>query len=172
MVINRQSFDGTYYNMAMYAQRRNDKPILLFIAGMMIFFCLLATEHTTMRPYWFQFARLNSVIYSRPCFDFFWVILFISSYCPFAFVGSLPLEECFPVVDVLAFSARRIQSIFFMLVFIKFRRLFCVLAFRTFLCYGWFRHGFFLIKKLCSEPFRPQYLCGSSYYNDSVVGVK
>ncbi len=38
------------------------------------------------------------------------------------------------------------------------------LAMRTSFCFNWFRHGFFLIKKLCFEPLEGRSLCGSFYY--------
>ena len=47
------------------------------------------------------------------------------------------------------------------------------LAFRALFCLNWFRHFFFLNKKLCLEPFGSYILpCGSLYYNNSFGGVK
>ena len=59
--------------------------------------------------------------------------------------------------------AMMMKSVFFRFVSIKFGNRLNFLAFRTFFCYGWFRHGFLFERKLCFEPLEGQSLCGSFY---------
>ncbi len=56
------------------------------------------------------------------------------------------------------------MSIFPIFIFRKFIKMSNLFAFRALFCYDWFRHGFFLTKKLCLEPLQTHYLCGLFYY--------
>lgn len=53
-------------------------------------------------------------------------------------------------------------------ILVKSRQWLNLFALRALFCYDWFRHGFFLCKKLCFEPLESQPLCGfSSLYHNS-----
>ncbi len=87
-----------------------------------------------------------------------------------AFVCSLTLFAL--SVSLCANLASPIKTIFRPTVFAKLRSWLIFLALAASFCFSYFRHGFFLFKKLCFEPLQTQYLCGSLYYNNSWGGVK
>ncbi len=65
-------------------------------------------------------------------------------------------RELLRVITITYFAITTSAS-FFGTVFIKIRKGFNFFALRTSFCFNWFRHGFFLTKKLCLEPIAAQY---------------
>ncbi len=75
------------------------------------------------------------------------------------------------VYSIASFTYRPL-SVFTSFLIMKFGEFFNFLATSTSFCFNWFRHGFFLVKKLCLEPLQTQYLCGSFYSTALPEGVK
>lgn len=76
-------------------------------------------------------------------------------------------------VGVGAFFTIVVMPIFIKFVFIEFRKWFDLFATSALFCYDCFRHGFFLIKKLCLEPVvRHNLTVGSFHYTIEKRGVK
>ena len=83
-------------------------------------------------------------------------------------LGFVPILASIP----LAQFTRRIKTIYLLFIFVKFTNSLNFLALRASLCFNWFRHGFFLIKKLCSEPVAAHTAVGLFYNNTILKGVK
>ncbi len=147
--------------------------ILGFISFMVVVLLgWLVTEKTIKVCCGKHSVALNSVIYPSSCFSFNRISLSVFRHSLFSFFSFLPFKKRFSMINVLAFSARRIQSIFFVFVFVKFRKRLNLFAFRTLLCYDLLRHSFFLIKKLCLEPITAHTVVGLSYCTVFNNGVK
>ncbi len=89
----------------------------------------------------------------------------------FTFSGLSPLVHiflrlfCFVVLAGYAtFLAICLMAVLAFSGFIKIGKRFSCFTSTAFFCCNLLRHGFFLHKKLCSEPLQAQYLCGSFYY--------
>ena len=147
-------------SMTMNTNRNNIKPAFWCITGMMILFCLHFTAMTTQSVGARQFATPNSSRHN------------IFRFMPFrvpsavALISFLAYSFAFFCLVILFFTdfAFIAMPIFSCVVIVKFRDCFGLLATSASFCYDWFRHGFFLIKKLCLEPLQTQYLCGSFRY--------
>lgn len=91
-------------------------------------------------------------------FEFIGRLIFNS---PFFVLFSLSLTlliyYCANLTFIL-FSQSRVFAI------VKFSEGFNFFAFVTSSCFNWFRHGFFLTKKLCLEPITAHTVVGSLYY--------
>lgn len=115
-----------------------------------------------------QVSFLVSLTFFGLTVGFFSSLAFIA-----LFVSLLASPAIFALlIGCLTTLALRMQPVFGRTVFAEFRDFFNFLAFRASFCFNYLRHGFFLIKKLCSEPLQTQYLCGSLYYSSSFGGVK
>ena len=86
----------------------------------------------------------------------------------FAFFGLL---INFPKLFITQF-ANRLMAIFSFRGLMKINNRLNHLASPACFCYNWFRHDFFLIKKLCLEPLQGQSLCGLFYNNEDERFVK
>lgn len=201
--------------------RHNIKPMLRFIAMMMVMVSLIVTEATRLCVYARHITFFNGVRYL--CFGFtsFWMIISVvfldgSPFCAFSiFTVELAVffrSSIFPyilltfwslaiylfsslvfitimvafscqysffgftillLVDFTTTPALTLKPIFATIRFIKLRNMLNLLASATLFCYDGFRHGFFLVKKLCLEPFvghSPAY--GLFYFNTFLGGVK
>ncbi len=85
------------------------------------------------------------------CFQSFFTT--IISFCDLsAIICFVVFLHVFSLVVFIALLTKRLYSLFRLFSFMKFNQGFNLFAFSTLFCYGWFRHGFFLIKKLCLEP--------------------
>ncbi len=79
---------NTSFNMTRNTNRFNVKPVLGFIAGMVVLFCLLGAVMALLGIGTRQFASRNSMIYSILGFTLIWmagVETFLSSFAFFAF---------------------------------------------------------------------------------------
>lgn len=176
--------------MTRNTNRNNIKPVFTRIAlVVMVFFCVIAAINTIqcVRPWYF--SVYNSTVHNSACFHSLWITeaicLRASVFALFAFYGFVIFTIylvtynftlfCGPVFGE-SFIATWLTLIFMAkfarFIFVKFTKQFNGFACRAFSCYILFRHGFFLIKKLCLEPLQTQYLCGLLYYNTNGGDVK
>lgn len=177
------NFDDLKNNsMTFSANRNNVKPTFWLITWMMILLCLIATEITLQSVNSSHLASLNSVIYSIFGFSSIWVARFkTSSSCSifnFAILSLLivllvAFLVCFAffalrIIFLIDFSTNntfRMITIFAIFMFVKFRKWFDLLAFRTSFCLNWFSHSLFLYKRLRLEPVAAHTVVGSAYFN-------
>ncbi len=93
-----------YISMALKTNRFNVKPVLWFIAGMMILFCLLRTVSTFEFSRWLYFSCFNSASYCTVGFNCFRVILSIYS-CSFSLrYSTFCTETITSLADYVFFS--------------------------------------------------------------------
>ncbi len=173
------------YFMTSSANRNNIEPMFGFMALIMVVVLCLLSARTYHSFYQFYFSCQNSIMYSIYCFVilrktlfppfvasiignhtfFALMIAFFSGFSFFAFLISTSGGFIFWFL-VKFFYARftvTAKAIEITFVFVELGSWMKFLASRTLFCYDCFRHGFFLIKKLCLEPLQTQYLCGSLY---------
>ena len=179
-------------NMTHSTNRNNIEPMLFSVAGVMVLLCLFTTravERFHVRQFAGDYRTVNS-FFCRPAFrEFagvfgvggfgtyftFWSLPVFARMCdqsPPAHLGRVKFAEVKSLMRAFAILALPVNPIFGCAIFVKIRHLLSSLAFRACFCYDWFRHGFFLSKKLCSEPLQAQYLCGSLYCSTSRGVVK
>ncbi len=152
--------------MAFCTNRKNIKPVFGFIPQiMMIMLCRLKAQ-IALKCFDFgqstsNYGAANSI--SRSCF--FRVVNTImsrsrtaSNFALFRLLIMFSVSFSLILIRAIIITYFTITTFagFFGAVFIKIRKRFNFFAFRTSLCYDWFRHGFFLYKKLCLEPFTGQ----------------
>ena len=165
------------------------KPMFSLIPLMvMILFCLFSTR-TLKIINAKKFTCYDSIIYSIFSFAFLWIVLAVfyrsQLFDFFTFFGLTVLFlgttayyfARFGLLVSLHYNigatfAMRPKTIFTSFLFVKFSQWFDFFASETLFCYSWFRHGFFLTKKLCFEPLESQSLCGSFYINRKTGFVK
>ena len=157
--------------MTKNTQRSNIKLMLRLIAqAMMVFLGLFAAGTTKLRC-WEQFTKSNSITNSRAGLVSFGKLNVIFNIA--TFLHTFPLCCLLVLTNSLyvACLAFIMVTIFANFVAIKLRNRLEFLALRASFCYSWFRHDFFLIKKLCLEPLQTQYLCGSLHCNTFLLKV-
>ena len=98
----------------------------------------------------------------------FFIVLIMTSYSSFTFTAFM----IYFIGDFSTTFALPLETVFCTAILRKFSDWFNLLASAALFCYDCFRHGFFLIKKLCLEPLQTQYLCGLFYYTNYSGGVK
>ena len=173
--------------MTTFANRNNIEPMLWLVRPMVILFCLFTTS-TPVMTCREQFARFNGITNFGSGFylfgivfaitfvsllTFFSLIILLSGL--FAFFGLVILLLVFfvffgLVILVRAIFASRLQAVMVGTVFMKLRQWKDLFAFRTSFGYNWFRHFFFLNKKLCLEPSGSNALPLGSFYYNSIYG--
>ena len=170
------------YNSMTFFANRKYKQWFVVIWMMVLFASMETADNTSLSIRSFQFTISDCISNLPVCFYLFLVavieLLVFSMYRLFSFLGSV-ISFTTSIVSIFTFLS---LSIFFLclclalLTLVKKSILSCatfrkfgsgleLLAGTTSFCYSWFRHGFFLIKKLCLEPLQTQYLCGSFYNN-------
>ena len=156
--------------MAYFANRDNVKPVIRFIPKvMMIFFGKTKAEAAFQSVNWGQFATLDSVIYGITGLETIRIMFPVKTgkliYFLFAFWGFTVSSSG----NTLTNSAIILFTIFRCTILLKFRKCLNFLATRTSFCFNQFRHGFFLVKKLCLEPFtEPISVFGLFYCNSKL----
>lgn len=163
--------------MASTAKWNNIKPLAKIIARMMVFLGRPSAP-TSVFFSWTQGAPHNCFSDSISGTYFVFIVCFVSlsafifnlsTFCSFS--SQSLFSFCFFAFWInkrlSAFLANAVMPVFHCSVFMKFRDFLNFLAMTALFCYDWFRHGFFLLKKLCLEPLQAQYLYGSSYYATS-----
>ncbi len=156
------------------AYRYNIEPMLFCVTGMVILMCLFATR-TVENVGTFYPSIGNGVINSVPSFPINWILFTISVYCPYStcftlwgllisYIGAFSCISLFIIAFLLVAANLAIikMPIFASSLFVKFKERFNCVALVTLLCYDWFRHGFFLFKKLRLEPVTAQTATGLS----------
>ncbi len=172
--------------MTFNAHGNHIEPVFWLVAFIvMVFLCLLATlTKKAVRAR--HFATRNSVINTTTCCKFLFISLVSCSLPLFAFGSApafmvaytvcfgLPIGFCiFPHIFFVVwpcFSARFttvVKTVGITAIFVKLRNVFYFFAVAASFCYNWFRHGFFLFKKLCLRAVQTQYLFGSLYITNS-----
>ena len=177
--------------MTFYTQWNNVKPLALLVTALVVillcghFLALNTLETGCLR----EFSANNSIIDSIFCFSFCFIIVAVFSmtlfpdrtFCKFLIVSftfftvakyGFPLSfqvsvmfaiEMVFVIFLMALSAICLEAKGPRRIFIKCREHFFGLALAASFRYSWFRHGFFLIKKLCLGPIAAQTVVGSFY---------
>ncbi len=171
--------------MTNITNRNNNKPMFWFIAGMMVQCSCFITTRALQRLGWNQVFSKYSILNNVLSFNFFLISFAIFSRTLSSSWASLLFAAFFIVAQLAFFSmsvfsislsfaifASPIKIVFSRFVLKKLTKGFNFFTSSTFLCYDWFRHGFFLIKKSCLEPLQDRFLCGSSYYMLNSAGVK
>lgn len=129
-------------------------------------------NYTPLPTRFVKFAFSDSITNTSICFYLFLisVIEFVvfSMCCLFSLFGSI-ISFIAYVVSIFTFLCLSIfllgscftrfalveKSVLSCMAFRKFRSGLELFASTTSFCYDWLKHGFFLCKKLCLEPFRP-----------------
>ena len=165
----------------------------------MIFFCILSTFSTLQCSWMWHSSRFYFMLNCASSFGLFWIFnsmnsrAFTCGFFPF-FRGTISLMNyftsfAFPVQFIIYFLSVCSFSVFSRMFFsalftptkitififwgwIKFRCFFNFLATATLFCFNAFRHGFFLAKSYCLEPFRATNLSGLLYYIPQIFIVK
>ncbi len=185
--------------MTRNANRNNVKPVLFGVSFMvMVFLCFVITTSTFVVGCDQYLAGLDSIAHSNSGLWPQWIFspnlnigtatsgFALGCFCilpvgEFSFFASaMTLFRYFTLLGLLIAAALYKSTLFALTTtsifrtgtLVKFRGGFNLLASRALLCYDDFGHGFFLIKKLCSEPLQARYLCGSLYYTGLAGGVK
>ncbi len=179
------SLDVMNKKVTTIAHRYHTKSMFFFVAWVMIFLRLLLAKITRERICWSHFSRFNGIFNTVLGFNFFLVVFAIFSRTFSSIWTFLEFAALFAVrrfaffcasVFLISYSfalfASRMKTVFPRLVLVKCTNWLIFLAFIASFCFNWFRHGFFLIKKLCLEPLESQSLCGSLYYISLFGGVK
>jgi len=141
--------------------------------------------HTRLFSYWISIFRVISLLarfifvaFAKIAKIFFSRIFAFRAFCGcLSFYGApIPLHGSFSRLTFAVNSCATFTAIRFAkwisFTCTEFGNIFDFFARVTLSCYNLFRHGFFLIKKLCLEPLQTQYLCGSFYYNRDMYNVK
>ena len=150
------------YPMAFFTNRNNIKLVFRFVTvPMVVLLCLFKTIKTLQSTYFSHFTCPDSILHSPFCSYFIWIRNTVSCATVFT-IFALPVLF---LVGICAIFTRIIIAITSGLAFVKFRNEFNLLAATASSCYNRFRHGFFLIKKLCLEPLQDRFLCGSLYFS-------
>ncbi len=152
--------------------------VFYVITVMMVIFRSLVIAFDTFQSTWMRnhsiFYPLTDTCRGNFLMSVFFVCLarglqpFFASqifFCDFStFVRFVIFFHILPLVIFVALFTYGLPAMLSSFSPMKFKQSFNFFARRTFFCYGWFRHDFFLIKKLCFEPLEGQSLCGSFYY--------
>ncbi len=178
--------------MTFNTKRNNTKPVFWFVISyMVIIVCLFIAIITLQRIGTWQFATFNSSVYSFTGLERFSVVypefcllqtsfraLYILILSDFEFFGLSVflvyglgfISSYINVInDFSTGIATSLVSIFSATIFAKFFNRLNFLATTAFFCFNWFRHGFFLFKKLCLEPITAHTVVGS-FYNNGLIG--
>ncbi len=166
--------------MTYYTDRNNVKMVFFLITKIMVIvFCLMLAKKTfehgnslylnisdcitncSIGTNLFLMRIVKLTISSTCClFAFFCFIPLL-----IAFIISYSSFFCLPIfllcIGFTKFTLKKI-SIFCGFAFRKVQNWFILLAGTASFYYDWFRHSFFLTKKLCLEPLQGRSLCGSS----------
>ncbi len=164
-----------YSAMTFNTYRLDIKPMLWRVAGMVILFCLFGAIFALQGVWMGHFTRTNSITNSTSGLTFFREFnpLFnsypdLSSFRFFAFFIAFSgrfANFCLQVISIIFIMTCLtviMMSIFPRFLFVKLRKGFNFFAFGALFCYDWFRHSFFLTKRLCFRTVQTQYLCGFS----------
>ncbi len=176
--------------MAFCTNRKNIKFMLRFVAQiMMIFIRWLKTEVALKRFGFRQLTNTGGVFNCIPCsyshwesFSIFFYIctmIYLTNitflvvglvclyfFCLLANPSKFYASFCFGIfqrVLTVAYFAGAFKAICPVFIFAKISKKFSFFAFSASFCYSWFRHGFFLTKKLCLEPVAAHTAVGSLY---------
>ncbi len=160
--------------MAVSTRRNNIKQVFRGISLVMVIFCCwFAAVKTDQRSDFWQILNFNSSLNSSTSDGVHRVLNHILPSCVLAlFAGyifrGIYFLEFFDIFLFPLFQIGRktgftptIISVFSKSVLAKVGQWQDLCAIGTSFC---FRHGFFLVKKLCLGPLQAQYLCGSFYY--------
>ncbi len=165
--------------MTFSTSRQNIQPMRWFVAlVMMILFGLYGAVMAFKTRCFLNLAITNSMFYSLSCFVLFGMSNGIAQYSfevsNFVFLSLAIYLSCsftlFCLVIFIdpfqaAYFAIRTMSIFSFIVFVKLRKLFDLLAFRTKFCLNYLSHGLFLYKRLRLEPLAEPISVGGSLYS-------
>ncbi len=173
--------------MTTSTKRNNVKPMFTGISFVMVVFLCLFAAWTIQTVRLREFSGLYTIHDGVSGLHPVWISCFVSftdSFCfrrfskilltaimsNFVFVASLVSSSggtaFFALVITITYNFAAIytmilESVLCCAILIKFRNGLGLLALRASFCYDCLRHGFFSVKKLCSEPLQTQYLCGS-----------
>ena len=116
----------------------------------------------------FSLPIFSLVCFGFFCFSIFFLITFLVYFISFTLL--IRFHTYFTKTRITIFSTA---------ILVELKKWFNLVAFRTIFraisYFDWFRHDFFLIKKLCLEPLQSQSLYGSFYYtniNQTMIQVK